>query len=65
VHVLADGVIARSGPAREVLSDPRCEEWGVGTTRFTRAARAAVEQKLLPAGTELPVSLDDAKAVFS
>jgi energy-coupling factor transporter ATP-binding protein EcfA2 len=65
VHVLADGVIARSGPAREVLSDPRTEEWGIGTTRFTRAARAAVAQKLLPASTELPVSLADATGVFS
>jgi energy-coupling factor transport system ATP-binding protein len=65
VNVLADGVIARSGPAREVLADPRTEEWGVGSTRFTRAARAAIEQKLLPAKTELPVSLEDAKAVFA
>jgi energy-coupling factor transporter ATP-binding protein EcfA2 len=65
VHVLADGVIARSGPAREVLADPRTDEWGVGATRFTRAARAAVEQKLLPATIELPVSLEDAKAVFA
>jgi energy-coupling factor transporter ATP-binding protein EcfA2 len=64
VHVLADGVIAASGPAREVLSDPRTEEWGVGSTRFTRAARSAIEQKLLPAKSDLPVSLEDAKAVF-
>jgi energy-coupling factor transporter ATP-binding protein EcfA2 len=65
VHVLADGVIARSGSAREVLADPRTDEWGVGATRFTRAARAAVAQKLLPATTELPVSLEDAKGVFT
>jgi energy-coupling factor transporter ATP-binding protein EcfA2 len=64
VHVLADGVIARSGPAREVLADERTEQWGVGSTRFTRAARRAIEQKLLPAKTELPVSLADAEAVF-
>lgn len=65
VHVLADGVIARSGAAREVLADPRTEEWGVGSTRFTRAARAAIDQKLLPAKTDLPVSLEDAKKVFA
>ncbi|MBX3195489.1 MAG: ABC transporter ATP-binding protein [Microbacteriaceae bacterium] len=65
LHVLADGVIARSGSAREVLADPRTDEWGVGSTRFTRAARRAIEQKLLPATTALPVSLEDAKAVFS
>jgi energy-coupling factor transport system ATP-binding protein len=65
LHVLADGVIATSGTPREVLSDPRTDEWGVGATRFTRAARRAVEQGLLPKGTDLPVSLPDAKAVFS
>lgn len=65
LHVLADGVIARSGTPREVLSDERSEEWGVGATRFTRAARRAIEQGRLAAGAELPVSLEDAKAVFS
>jgi energy-coupling factor transport system ATP-binding protein len=65
LHVLAGGVIARSGPPREVLSDPRTEEWAVGSTRFTRAARRAVEQGLLTKGTELPVSLPDAMEVFS
>jgi energy-coupling factor transporter ATP-binding protein EcfA2 len=64
LHVLADGVIARSGTPRDVLSDPRTDEWGVGATRFTRAARAAVGAKLLPAKTELPVSLPDAMGVF-
>jgi energy-coupling factor transport system ATP-binding protein len=64
LHVLADGVIARSGTPREVLSDARTDEWGVGSTRFTRAARRAVEQKLLPASTALPVSLGDAEEVF-
>jgi energy-coupling factor transport system ATP-binding protein len=64
LHVLADGVIARSGTPREVLSDPRTDEWGVGATRFTRAARRAVEEGLLPTSTELPVSLPDALEVF-
>ena len=64
LHVLADGVIARSGTPREVLSDPRTDEWGVGATRFTRAARLAVEKGLLPKKTELPVSLPDAVEVF-
>ncbi|CAN5535044.1 ATP-binding cassette domain-containing protein [soil metagenome] len=64
LHVLADGVIALSGRPRDVLSDPRTDEWGVGATRFTRAARRAVQQGLLPKGTDLPVSLPDAMAVF-
>jgi energy-coupling factor transporter ATP-binding protein EcfA2 len=65
LHVLADGVIARSGTPREVLSDPRTDDWGVGATRFTRAARLAVEKGLLPKKTELPVSLPDAMKVFT
>ncbi len=65
LHVLADGVIAASGTPREVLSDPRTDDWGVGATRFTRAARRAVEQGLLPKGTDLPVSLEDARGVFA
>jgi energy-coupling factor transporter ATP-binding protein EcfA2 len=64
LHVLAGGVIARSGTPREVLADPRTDEWGVGATRFTRAARLAVEKGLLPKKTELPVSLEDAVGVF-
>jgi energy-coupling factor transporter ATP-binding protein EcfA2 len=64
LHVLADGVIARSGTPREVLSDPLTDEWGVGATRFTRAARLAVEKGLLPKKTDLPVSLPDAVGVF-
>ncbi|MCU1417193.1 MAG: transporter ATP-binding protein [Schumannella sp.] len=65
LHVLADGVIARSGTPREVLSDPRTDDWGVGATRFTRAARQAIEQGLVPKGTDLPVSLPDALGVFA
>lgn len=64
LHVLADGVIARSGSPRDVLSDPKVDDWGVGATRFTRAARRAVEQGMLPKNTELPVSLPDAMTVF-
>jgi energy-coupling factor transport system ATP-binding protein len=64
LHVLADGVIAASGTPREVLADPRTDDWGVGATRFTRAARRAVEQGLLPKGSPLPVSLPDALEVF-
>ena len=64
LHVLAGGVIARSGTPREVLSDPRTDEWAVGATRFTRAARRAVEQGLLPKNTDLPVSLPDSLEVF-
>lgn len=65
LHVLHDGVIARSGTPREVLADERVDEWGVGATRFTRAARLAVERGKLPAATVLPVSLEDATEVFS
>ena len=65
LHVLAGGVIAMTGTPREVLSDPRTDEWGVGATRFTRAARRAVERGLLTKTTVLPVSLPDAREVFA
>jgi hypothetical protein len=57
--------VAASGTPSEILADPRMAEWGVGSTRYTQAARRAREQGLLPAGTPLPVSFDEAAAVFA
>jgi len=65
VHVIAGGRVAASGTPREILADPRMAEWGVGSTRYTQAGRRALEQGLLPAGTPLPVSFDEAAAVFA
>ena len=65
VHVLADHQLIAEGPSRSMLADPRLEGWGIGTTRFTAAAKAAREQGLLPDDAELPVSLADAASVFA
>lgn len=46
--VLAEGRIVLSGPPRDVLADARLADWGVGSTRFTAAARAAVAERLAP-----------------
>jgi energy-coupling factor transporter ATP-binding protein EcfA2 len=64
VHVLADHRIVSTGTPRSVLGDERLDEWGVGNTRFTDAAAAAVKRGLLPVETDLPVSLTDAVDVF-
>jgi energy-coupling factor transporter ATP-binding protein EcfA2 len=64
VHVLADRRLVASGPSRTVLADPRLEEWGVGSTRFTDASTIARDRGLLPEDVEPPVSLDDAIPVY-
>ncbi|MEO7349570.1 MAG: ABC transporter ATP-binding protein [Terrimesophilobacter sp.] len=66
VHVLADHqLLIAEGPSRTMLTDSRLEEWGVGTTRFTAAAKTARDRGLLASDTELPVSLTDAVSTFA
>ena len=62
--VIADRGIAADGPATAVLADPRTVEWGIGSTRFTQAGRLARERGLLAADLPLPVSFEQAAAVF-
>ncbi|MGC3953893.1 MAG: ABC transporter ATP-binding protein [Propionicimonas sp.] len=62
--VIHAGGIAADGPATEVLADPRTVEWGIGATRFTQAGRLARERGLLSPEVPLPVSFDQAAAVF-
>lgn len=64
LHVLAGGRIAASGTPTDILSDPRGDEWGIGATRFTRAARLARERGLRPSSVPLPVSFDQAARYF-
>ncbi len=64
VHVLADRQLIASGQSRRMLADPRLEEWGVGSTRFTDASAIARDRGILSADVELPVSLDDAIPVY-
>ena len=63
VVVLHEGRVALAGGPREVLSDERLHTWGVGTTRFTPAARAATQAGVALAGP-LPVSFGDAVETF-
>ncbi len=62
--VLAEGRIVLSGSPRDVLADERLAEWGVGSTRFTAAARAAASAGLVDTKAELPVSLAEATRYF-
>jgi len=65
VAVLAEGRIVLSGAPREVLADDRLDQWGVGSTRFTSAARAAISAELASADSAIPVSLKEAVSYFS
>ncbi len=65
LHVIAGGRVAASGSPTEILADPRMTEWGVGSTRYTQAGRRSLERGLLPEGTPLPVSFDEATRVFA
>jgi len=58
--VLHAGRLAADGPPREVLSEALKQPWGVGATHYTRAAQAAMQRGILPAGSPLPVTLEQA-----
>ncbi|MEA5116430.1 MAG: ABC transporter ATP-binding protein [Propionicimonas sp.] len=61
---IADRGIAADGPASQVLADVRTTDWGVGSTRFTQAGRLARDRGLLSDEIPLPVSFDQAAALF-
>lgn len=63
VHVLHNHSLVASGEPRDVLADPRLDDWAVGNTRYTDAAALAAERGHTPA-TGLPVSFDDAVTYF-
>lgn len=64
VAVVADGTLAAVGLPGEVFVDERLDGWGIGATRYTRAAREAVRRGLLPTRRALPVTVEDAEAAF-
>ncbi len=64
VILLDDGRIVKDGPPRQVLADPELEQHGLAPTRYTQAARLAVERGVASNG-HLPVTLDEAIAFFS
>jgi energy-coupling factor transport system ATP-binding protein len=65
VVLLHGGQIVKDGLPREVLAAPDLEQYGLSPTRYTRAARLAVERGLAPAGAALPVTLEEAVEFFS
>ena len=58
--VLHAGQLVADGPPRDVLTKALEQPWGVGATRYTRAAQAAMQRGILPAGSPLPVTLEQA-----
>ncbi len=64
VVAMANGEIAADGAPGEVLTDPAMGQLGIGTTRFTAAARAAQAAGLVEPGRRLPVTLEEATAFF-
>lgn len=58
--VLHAGRLVADGPPRKVLAEAVDQAWGVGATRYTRAAQAVKGRELLSAGTHLPVTLEQA-----
>ncbi|MCA1307179.1 energy-coupling factor ABC transporter ATP-binding protein [Microbacterium esteraromaticum] len=65
IAVIADHTIAAIGDPRQILSDPRTAEWGVGATRVTTAAREVSARGLQTSGPLLPVSVEDALIAFA
>jgi energy-coupling factor transporter ATP-binding protein EcfA2 len=64
VIVLDHGRIVRDGLPAEVLADPGLGQFGLVATRYTQAARLAVERGLVPPGRTLPVTLTQAVDFF-
>lgn len=65
IAVIAHETVAAIGLPREILADERLDQWGIETTRYATAARAAVRRGILPADIQIPVSLDEAATVFT
>lgn len=62
--LLDGGRIVNDGPPRAVLSDPTLSTFGLAPTRYTRAARLAVDRSLAPNDQPLPVTLEQATSFF-
>lgn len=64
VIVLHEGRLVADGPPNEILASADLQRYGLEPTRYTRAARAAQEAGLRPAGAALPVTLEEAVEFF-
>jgi len=64
VIVLEEGRIVRDGSPAEVLADAGLAQFGLAATRYTQAARLAIERGLAPPDHRLPVTLEQAVDFF-
>jgi len=64
VVVLAGGRLMADGPPAQVLAAADLDQYGVGRTRYTLAARQAQARRLRPPSADLPVTLDQAREFF-
>lgn len=66
VIVLAGGRLVADGPPVEILASPDLPDWGVEPTRYTQAARRALEAGLVKGSDRrsLPVTLEQAIDFF-
>ena len=60
IVALADGEILMAGSPAEVLTSSLLPERGIGVSRYTAAARQALDDALWPSRRPLPVKLDEA-----
>jgi ABC-type hemin transport system ATPase subunit len=65
VLVLDNGKLIANGAPRQILTDPLIPQIGVQPTRYTQAAVRAQQRGLIPARSDLPVTLTEARDVFS
>lgn len=64
VILLHEGRIAKEGLPREVLAAPDLENFGLAPTRYTQAARLALDAGLVSPDRPLPVTLEEAVRFF-
>ncbi len=64
VIALADGQLIADGTPDQVLTDESLMARGIGQTRYTLAARQALQQKFWAAERKLPVTLEQAVEAF-
>lgn len=64
VILLRDGSIEADGPPRQVLGSIEAAGTGVQQTRYSLAAREAVETGLMPSSKVIPVTLEQAVGFF-
>jgi ABC-type hemin transport system ATPase subunit len=62
--VLDEGRVVADGPAREVLTAQGLDRLGVGRTRYTLAAEAAIARELISHPDLLPATLEQAAEFF-